>query len=124
MSSLNKITAILFSILLLYICTNTDDYRRLITSKIPISESDDIISFFSADNFYLDLPYRQGERLSTACKDLPVSRFKNNSYDLYYNYLQSEIRKFTISENYQDSAETIYPNLTSSDIVFPFHYFL
>jgi hypothetical protein len=123
MSNLYKTTALLFSIVLLYINTNTENYGRLITIGIQNSQCENLSPYFAIENSNLYFPNRQGERFLKSIKDLPVSNLRTNSNDLYTGTLSPEIRKLYSSSQYLTYSEIIYPSLTNCDKVFPFHYF-
>jgi hypothetical protein len=123
MSNLSRLTAIFFSVTLLYISAYSENYSRLITSGIQNSLGEYLSPFFAIENPNLYLPNRQGEGSLKSVKDLPVSNFKTNSIDLSTGNLSREIIKLFSSSQSISYSEIIYPSLTNIDIVFPFHYF-
>ena len=123
MSNLYKTTALLFSVVLLYISTNTENYSLLLTSKLQNSECENFSSYSSTEKPNLFSQNRQGERYLNSIKNLPVFNLKNHANDLYSNSLSPTIKKMRINSEYLSYSETINRNLTNSDIVFPFHYF-
>lgn len=123
MSFLYKTATLLFSIVLLYINTNSLNYGFLLTSNLQKTGYESLSSYFPVEKPNLFLSNRQGERFVNSIKNLPDSNFKNHSNDYYNISLSSEIRKLKINSEYLSYPETINRNLTNSDIVFPFHYF-
>lgn len=123
MSNLYKTAALLFSVVLLYINTNTFNYWLLVTSNLQNTGCESLSSYFPIENPNLFISNRHGERFLNSIKNLPDSSFKNHANDYYNISLSSEIRKLKINSEYLSYSETINRNLTNSDIVFPFHYF-
>jgi hypothetical protein len=123
MSNLHKITALLFSGVLFFISIMTENYCLLLNSTPQNNGYETISSYYSTEKLDLFDLNRQGEKVVTSLKNLPVQNLKNRANDFYSNILSPGIRKLKTDVEYLSFSGTVYRNLTNSDIVFPFHCF-
>jgi len=123
MSNLYKITSLFITAVIIFINSAKEYYPVLLNSIPQNGRNETINSFCSIEVPNLFLLNRHGEKSLTSLGQLPVSNLKNQSTDFYCSYLNSEILKSGINSKYLSYSETIYRNLTNSDIIFPFNYF-
>jgi hypothetical protein len=123
MSNLLKTTAIFLSSVLFFISIITEKYCYVLTSKTLISDQESLSSNPPFENLSLFLLNRQGEKIVTTLRNLPLFNLRNQSIDIHGNILSYEPGKLRSGSEYIQISRTISKNLTSCDIVFPFHYF-
>jgi len=122
-SNLNKTTALFFSAVLFFISISTESFGLLLNSKLQNAGYESISTYFSIEKPNLFLLNRYNEKIVTSFKKLPVTDLKNHTNDFYSKSFSSEIKTLRINSIYLSYAGTVYRNLTTCDIVFPFHYF-
>jgi hypothetical protein len=123
MNKVSKITALIFSVLLLFISIHTADYSLNATSLIQEGGSENSGSAFSTvkpDILFLNRP---DGRLIAAIKNLPVSNLRHVSVNFYNNKIASDFRILKINPEFFSYPVTVERNLSDCDIVFPFHNF-
>ena len=123
MSTLLKTTAIFFSSVLFFISIITEKYCYVLNSKTLISDQESLSANPPFENLNLFLLNRHGAKLSAQVKNLPVFNLKNQIIDVHSNILSYEPGKLRTDSEYIQSSGTISRNLTTTQIVFPFHYF-
>lgn len=123
MSNLLKTTAIFFSSVLFFISIITEKYCYILNSKTLISDQVSLIANPPFENLNLFLLNRHGAKPGAPLKNLPVFNLKNQTIDVNRNFLSYEPGKLRTDSEYIQSSGTISRNLTTTQIVFPFHYF-
>ena len=123
MSTLLKTTAIFFSSVLFFISIITEKYCYVLNSKPLISDQESLSTNPPFENLNLFLLNRQGEKIVTTFRSLPLFNLRNQSIDIHGNILSYEPKKLRSGSEYIQISQTISRNLTSCDLVFPFHYF-
>jgi hypothetical protein len=123
MSNLLKTTAIFFSSVLFFISIITEKYCYVLNTKTLISDQESLSANPPFENFNLFLLNRYGAKLGAPAKNLPVFNLKNQTYDVLGNILSYAPGKLRTDSEYIQSSGTISRNLTTTQIIFPFHYF-
>lgn len=123
MSNLLKTTAIFFSSVLFFISIITEKYCYVLNTKTLISDQESLSTNPPFENLNLFLLNRYILELGTPAKNLPVFNLKNQTFDVLGNILSYEPGKLRTDSEYIQSSGTISRNLTTNQIIFPFHYF-
>jgi hypothetical protein len=123
-NNLNKIPALLFSVLLLVIGGNIENYNPFDQSEPALNKGSSKGSAFSGGKLSFELPFHQSERVNTRTKDLPVSMFKKRPTIICLQTIPPVITEFCSCQQLAFYSVSVYLNLTRRDIIFPFHYFL
>ena len=123
MSTLLKTTAIFFSSVLFFISIITEKYCYVLNTKTLISDQESLSTNPPFENLNLFLLNRYVLELGTPAKNLPVFNLKNQTFDVLGNILSYEPGKLRTDSEYIQSSGTISRNLTTTQIIFPFHHF-
>lgn len=123
MSNLLKTTAIFFSSLLFFVSIITENFCFVVNPKTITSGQESLSSDLPFENLNQFLSDRNGLKLISTIKNIPVSNLRKQTFDIHNNRLSCEPAKLRICPEYLQSFEIISRNLTTSDIIFPFHYF-
>jgi hypothetical protein len=123
MKKVSKITALIFSVMLLFISSHTADYGLYATSLMQEGRSESSGSVFSTGKPDILFLNRPDGRLIASIKNLPVSNLRLVSVNFYSNKIASDFRILKINPEFFSYPVTVERNLTDCDIVFPFHNF-
>jgi hypothetical protein len=123
MSNFLKTTAIFFSSLLFFINIITENYCFAVNYKNLTPGQESLRSDLPFENLNQFLLNRHGEKLVSTIRNIPLFNLRSQPFDIHNNRLSSETGKLRISPEYLLSSESISRNLTTSVIIFPFHYF-
>jgi hypothetical protein len=123
MSNLLKTTAIFFSSLLFSVSIITENFCFVVNPKTITSGQESLSSDLPFENLSQFLSNRNGEKLISTIKNIPVFNLRNQTFDIHNNRISCEPAKLRICPEYSQSSEIISSNLTTSNIIFPFHYF-
>jgi hypothetical protein len=123
MRYLYKTAAIFFSTLLFSVSIIAENYCFEPNSKTLTAGQESLSTHLPFENLSQFLSNRQGERLISTVKNIPLFNIRNQTVDTHNKCLFCDPGNPGISPDYFSYSETISRNLTTSDIVFPFHYF-
>jgi hypothetical protein len=123
MSKLLKTTAIFFSSVLFFISIITEKYCYVLNSKTQIADQESLSSNPPFENPNVFLLNRYGAKHDAQVKNLPVFSLRNQGIGIH-NIISYAPGKLRTESEYIQSSGTITRNLTTTEIVFPFHYFL
>jgi hypothetical protein len=123
MSKLLKTAAIFFSSVLFFTSIITEKYCFALNSKTLISDLERLSTNPPFENPNVFLLNRHSARPVAPVKNLPVFSLRNQTIDIHSNLLSYEPGKLRKDSEYIQSSGTIIRNLTTTEIVFPFHYF-
>ena len=123
MNYLYKATALFFSFVQFFLGISAENNCLSLNSKIQNNKFETISSYFPIKNPNLYIINWQGSRFLTSFKSQLNPGIKNHT-NAFYNYnLFPEIKKLCINSAYFSFSRTIFRNLTTIDVVFPFHCF-
>jgi hypothetical protein len=123
MKHLYNITAVIFTVILLYVSIHTADYGLYVASQMQDNVTHNSGTIYSSEKPDLVFINRQDGRFVTAVRNFPVSGFKIFLINIYSNKLSLDFRTLRINPEYLSYQEVVERSLKVSDIVFPFHYF-
>jgi hypothetical protein len=124
MKKLSRVFSLFFAALLFFLSiSNTNLATASLSDQLSQGTQNTASHFSSPEKTPLYLIRHQGKLVSTT-RDLPVYGSKINLTDLYTNRISDEIRSINITSEYISVSQTCDRNLTTRDIVFPFHSFL
>jgi hypothetical protein len=123
MGKVTKTSGLFFVAMLIFLSICTENYGLLSTSPLQYSQSENSGFCFSKEKPDFLFLYRNDERQINSVRNLPGPSFKNHTNYIRCNNISLEIKISGINSGYLSYAMIVNRSLTSSDIVFPSHYF-
>jgi hypothetical protein len=123
MNKVRKITGLFFAALLFSLSIVTEHYGLQLASNLQKSHSENSDIYFSGEKTDFFFVFRNNERQVNSFRNLPVQSFKSHQNEINFNNFSPETRILSINSRYISYSAIIDRSLSTSDIVFPFHYF-